>query len=99
VAGLLVSPISWTHHWVWVLPAVAVGVRHRHDRPAYAVAGGVLVAPALLTSVLWAGGSPPVWSDDLYTVAALVWLAVLALVPPPRAKGDAEAHRAPSVSS
>jgi alpha-1,2-mannosyltransferase len=35
--GLLVSPISWTHHWVWVVPALALmaaGAR----RPA---AGGV----------------------------------------------------------
>lgn len=23
-AGLLVSPISWTHHWVWILPALLV---------------------------------------------------------------------------
>jgi Glycosyltransferase family 87 len=31
--GLLVSPISWTHHWVWILPALVVlmrgGVRTR----------------------------------------------------------------------
>jgi hypothetical protein len=25
--GLLVSPISWTHHWVWVLPALVVLMR------------------------------------------------------------------------
>jgi len=33
VTGLIVSPISWTHHWVWVLPALVVllrgGVRAR----------------------------------------------------------------------
>ncbi|HEX6358943.1 glycosyltransferase 87 family protein [Actinophytocola sp.] len=23
-AGLLVSPVSWSHHWVWVVPALAV---------------------------------------------------------------------------
>ncbi|OJZ68596.1 alpha-(1-2)-phosphatidylinositol mannosyltransferase [Mycolicibacterium diernhoferi] len=32
--GLAVSPVSWSHHWVWVLPAVVValvlGVRHRN---------------------------------------------------------------------
>jgi alpha-1,2-mannosyltransferase len=22
--GLVVSPVSWSHHWVWVLPAVLV---------------------------------------------------------------------------
>jgi hypothetical protein len=25
--GLLMSPISWTHHWVWILPALVVLVR------------------------------------------------------------------------
>ena len=29
-AGLLVSPISWAHHWVWILPALVVLVRARH---------------------------------------------------------------------
>jgi len=24
ITGLLVSPISWTHHWVWVMPALVV---------------------------------------------------------------------------
>ena len=29
LAGLLISPISWTHHWVWVilLPPILVGPR------------------------------------------------------------------------
>ena len=27
VTGLLVCPISWTHHWVWVLPALVVLLR------------------------------------------------------------------------
>jgi hypothetical protein len=25
--GLLVSPISWTHHWVWILPALVILVQ------------------------------------------------------------------------
>ena len=28
--GLLVSPISWAHHWVWILPALVLLVRSRH---------------------------------------------------------------------
>jgi hypothetical protein len=27
VTGLIVSPISWTHHWVWVVPALFVLMR------------------------------------------------------------------------
>ena len=29
-AGLLVSPISWAHHWVWILPALIVLIRSGH---------------------------------------------------------------------
>lgn len=43
--GLMVSPVSWSHHWVWVLPAVLVtgilGWRGRTDARA---ALGVLAA-------------------------------------------------------
>jgi hypothetical protein len=28
--GLLISPISWAHHWVWVLPALVVLFRSGH---------------------------------------------------------------------
>ena len=28
--GLLVSPISWAHHWVWILPALVILVRSGH---------------------------------------------------------------------
>jgi len=28
ITGLLVSPISWTHHWVWVTPAVVLLLRY-----------------------------------------------------------------------
>jgi alpha-1,2-mannosyltransferase len=39
ITGLLISPVSWTHHWVWVVPALIVlareGVRGR-----IAAAGG-----------------------------------------------------------
>jgi len=29
-AGLLVSPISWAHHWVWILPALVLLARSGH---------------------------------------------------------------------
>jgi alpha-1,2-mannosyltransferase len=45
-AALLISPISWSHHWVWCVPALLavadLGLRHRH-RLAVAVAAGGLV--------------------------------------------------------
>jgi hypothetical protein len=32
--GLLVSPISWAHHWVWILPALVLLVRSGHRMAA-----------------------------------------------------------------
>ncbi|MDQ5840018.1 MAG: hypothetical protein M3537_02455, partial [Chloroflexota bacterium] len=29
IGGLLASPLSWTHHWVWSVPAVMVLVSRR----------------------------------------------------------------------
>jgi alpha-1,2-mannosyltransferase len=48
-AALLISPISWSHQWVWCVPAlvalVAAGLRHRAWGPlAAAVAGLVIFA-------------------------------------------------------
>lgn len=51
VTGLLVSPISWTHHWVWILPALVVLVQGGR-RSKIAAAGGYLlfvVAPMWFT--------------------------------------------------
>jgi alpha-1,2-mannosyltransferase len=33
-AGLLVSPVSWSHHWVWIVPAVAVFATRVGPTPA-----------------------------------------------------------------
>jgi alpha-1,2-mannosyltransferase len=48
--GLVVSPVSWSHHWVWVLPTmlviIAVAVRQRN-------VALVLVALAGLALMVW----------------------------------------------
>jgi alpha-1,2-mannosyltransferase len=49
LTGLLVSPISWDHHWVWVVPAVTVlvvyGIRARRSlRWTYLAGAGLLAA-------------------------------------------------------
>jgi alpha-1,2-mannosyltransferase len=67
-AALLISPISWSHHWVWCVPALLtladVGVRRRH-RLALAVAacGVVLFATA------------PQWWLGKFAGPALKWAA------------------------
>ena len=46
VAGLLVSPISWSHHWVWALPVLPVlaefAVRHGSRAPWWVLGAGVV---------------------------------------------------------
>ena len=49
--GLLVSPIAWTHHWVWMIPGLLglwlVGREAGARLPKYlAIAGGVMIALA-----------------------------------------------------
>ena len=43
--GLVVSPVSWSHHWVWVLPTVLVtgimAYRQRHAALAIVSAAGI----------------------------------------------------------
>jgi alpha-1,2-mannosyltransferase len=47
--GLLVSPVSWTHHWVWAVPLIAwLCVRRR---PWHAVAVVVLFASSVVMVV------------------------------------------------
>lgn len=89
--GLLLSPISWTHHWVWLVPLMIWAI-HGAGRPlrgARIVGWGWLVltligVPWLLSfaqPTIWQVSRPwyLAWAGLIYTVAAaatLVWLAV-----------------------
>lgn len=67
LTGLLVSPVSWDHHWVWVAPGVAVAghyaIRCRRTarssaqrwqaRGLAALAGGLIVVFAAWPDALW----------------------------------------------
>ncbi|MFD3615393.1 glycosyltransferase 87 family protein [Streptomyces sp. NPDC058676] len=78
LTACLVSPITWVHHLVWLLPSFAVLVRAGHRRIA-----GALYA-VLCTSVVW------LWFDDAsgvggflggnaytwITLGLLLWLPV-----------------------
>ena len=88
--GLLISPISWTHHWVWMLP-LAMWLILGPPRPGARFVGwgwvalGYLGSPWLVTFAGDTGrmaGRP--WYADLfgslYVLAALATLAYLAVV-------------------
>jgi alpha-1,2-mannosyltransferase len=51
-AGLLVSPVSWSHHWVWIVPALVVGWLTVYRR---ARAGWPVVALLAVTIVFTIG--------------------------------------------
>jgi alpha-1,2-mannosyltransferase len=67
LTGLLVSPVSWSHHWVWVAPALvvladqAIGTRGSAGR-RWRWTGwfGIAAVAALFTGVLWSVPVPAV---------------------------------------
>jgi alpha-1,2-mannosyltransferase len=74
LAGLLASPISWDHHWVWIVPIVIVlawyGLRAR-GAVRYAWLGGAVVVAGLFAAwpgTLW--GQPRAVGDFF---EGLIW--------------------------
>jgi alpha-1,2-mannosyltransferase len=90
IFGLLISPISWTHHWVWVLPLVmwlVLGAWRRRTRfVGWAwVVVTYLGSPWVVTFATDKGslGGRPWYAElagSLYVLAAVATLAYLALV-------------------
>ncbi|MDX8030581.1 glycosyltransferase 87 family protein [Lentzea sp. BCCO 10_0856] len=91
-AGLLISPVSWSHHWVWIAPALLL----LHGWARIAVAGVFALGPHWLLptagdrELAWAWwqhliGNAYVW----LALAFLVWCAVQARRDRSPARGDA----------
>jgi len=81
---LLVSPISWAHHWLWILPALVLLIRDGHRIAA--VAGYLLFAVPPFWFTPHAGGPREYgfhWLTTLvancFLVADLVFLGYMAL--------------------
>ncbi len=79
VTGLLLSPVSWSHHWVWVLPAAAVGYRCLRTLPYLAAASALLLLPTVLAPLVWTVVQPPWWVQDMYVVVGFIWLIAVAV--------------------
>ncbi|HVQ96380.1 MAG TPA: glycosyltransferase 87 family protein [Mycobacteriales bacterium] len=110
LTGVLVSPISWTHHWVWVVPGLVAALARVLDRPpgrrlvpAAALAGATLLFA--LSPVWW----PPAGGDaeyrhstverlaaDSYLLAGIACLAVVAVALAFRARPPAASTTAGS---
>jgi alpha-1,2-mannosyltransferase len=85
--GLLVSPFSWTHHWVWVVPLLTwLAVTAWRRRSAtwwvaaawWATAAGTAAVFSGLVALPWPGhppGAGTMAASDLYVLAGLAVLA------------------------
>ncbi|HEX7306238.1 mannosyltransferase [Lentzea sp.] len=70
--GLLISPISWSHHWLWVLPLVLWLVYDRRS-PVLAVVWVVAIGSDLITVLI--DLQPSIWEIPRpWPLAALGWL-------------------------
>jgi len=71
LGGLLVSPISWTHHWTWCVPILVLAGWYawRFDRAVRWVAAAVVVAGL----ALFIAG--PMWFAPRPAPSASWWLA------------------------
>jgi alpha-1,2-mannosyltransferase len=85
ITGLLVSPVSWTHHWVWAVPLLvwltAAAWRRRSVACGLAVAAGAAVFSGVL-SIPWPGhpARPELMlASDQYVLYGLAVLAGTAL--------------------
>jgi alpha-1,2-mannosyltransferase len=87
LTGLLVSPISWDHHWVWLVPGLALladlAVRARRAaRWGWWALAGALVLLFGAWPGFWEPGAP-------LTPVGLIWFAPDSWAP---ARGHAEYH-------
>ncbi|MFD4252646.1 glycosyltransferase 87 family protein [Amycolatopsis thermoflava] len=82
VGALLVSPVSWTHHWVWAAPVIgALTWRGRRFRPLV-LGTAALATVVFVVSPLWDHRS--VWPlAESYVLTGVLLLLVLGLVAKP----------------
>ena len=85
ITGLLISPFSWTHHWVWAVPLLVMLTTSawRHRSPWYGVAAAALATVFSGSLPLPAPGHPlspgRLLQGDLYVLGGLAVLAGAAM--------------------
>ncbi len=98
--GLLVSPISWSHHWLWVVPVVLWLIYAVAGRGALALAGAWVVVTGADLITFLIDRQPSIWEIPRpWPLAALGWaypaLGLLTLAATPallRTTSKAERH-------
>jgi alpha-1,2-mannosyltransferase len=92
-AALLISPMSWSHHWVWCAPALLtladVGRRHRNRLAVVAAACGVVLFAAAPQwwlgkfagpEMRWAAWQQAIGSSYVFFAAVVLLLAACGLL-------------------
>jgi alpha-1,2-mannosyltransferase len=108
--GLVVSPVSWSHHWVWVVPTVVVTsiVAYRQRHAALAVVSAAGIALMIWTPIplmpehqetsasLWRqlAGGSYVW----WAMAVIIVAGTVRLRPSTRSAAAVDQARVPAVS-
>lgn len=80
--GLLLSPISWLHHYVWIVPAL-IWLAAGKDRPAKGECWALVAALVfMVVPPSSAGGTGLFWfvRDDAYVVATLVFIGSIGMM-------------------
>jgi len=84
--GLLVSPISWTHHWVWIMPALLVLLRGGTGSWVAAACGYLLfvLAPMWWTPWTWTSSQTgfhglTTLTANCFMIAGLAFLGYMAV--------------------
>jgi hypothetical protein len=70
ITGLLVSPISWTHHWVWVMPALVLLMRNGFRGQVAAACTYLVFAAAPMWWTPHSGAAGDYGEHGLVTVVA-----------------------------
>jgi alpha-1,2-mannosyltransferase len=76
LTGLLTSPVSWDHHWVWIVPAAVVAVVYavRARRAAVRWAAAGLATGIILVFGAWPGGLWSLPSNTGGYFEGLIWV-------------------------
>jgi alpha-1,2-mannosyltransferase len=76
--ALLLSPISWLHHYVWIVPAV-IWLATGRDRPAKGPYWAFVAALTFVVVPPAAGRSGPLWfvRDDAYVIASVIFIGLI----------------------
>lgn len=107
VTGLLLSPVSWSHHWVWLLVMLASLREGRRPVRALEWAALALLLAAWARLIWWSGGygfSSALWDrvlNEAFVLAGLAWLgaAVVELASTRATRGEGSGRQLTQVSS